>query len=243
MSERHSVVTANCEFGRFVREGGIEQFGDVDVMLMQEVQPERDRLRDYLKDTNLEVAVASTGLHLAILVNRRLSVQGAREAVVQVHPLKDHMLAQRGKLKDRCRDRGVVRAQVEGVEYVSMHAPVPIFHNIREVFLKRTAHELAPITNQLIVGGDMNHWPGPRAADRRFADELGLERLDIADKDTYHTKKSSGFGQKVMGRPRFLDGQLDSVYYRDVQLVVDSERVVEIPSDHSAIYAEFVIDE
>jgi endonuclease/exonuclease/phosphatase family metal-dependent hydrolase len=250
-SRRLSVVTANAEFGRFIREGGVEQFAETDVLLMQEVDEDRDNLSEILSESGLEIAIASRGLGLAIAVSRRLNVVSTNVTMILRQGFMKEFIANASggdsKLATRLRSRGLLTAEVEldgrQISVATSHPPVPILLNRRKEHVRGLSRELTTIKGPLIFGADMNHWPEPRLVDATMQHLTGLERVDIGSEPTFHIRKSASQFFELIGHPRIFDGQLDSLYYRGVGIVDASSEVVDIPSDHSAVYAEFNINE
>lgn len=97
-------------------------------------------------------------------------------------------------------------------------------------------------TPRLIVGGDMNHYPGPQGVDFAVQQAAGLDRLPLAE-PTWLIEGSrhewiAKIGSLVTGRSlASFDAELDAMLYRGLELVSASAMTVE--SDHKAIVAEF----
>lgn len=239
--------------GRLLRtQNGLGPVADADILLMQEVHPERDGLEEALaQQTDLRIAVAAPELGLAIAAKDSVSVSTANTDILQERgPLGRGLvrLEAYGKPASfRTRARGVLAihaatAAGTALTVATTHPIVPLKFRSRNEQVRRLGEKLQTHSGNLIVGGDMNHWPGPRRADRQMYLAAGVQPVDLQDEHTYRIEDSRhAWLGRIAGKHIPFNGQLDAVLFRGDALQVDSVQVADVASDHRAIIARFVV--
>jgi len=271
MSREITVATANTKLGHMVHtDGGLEPVAGVDVLLIQEVHPERDDLeKRLLRETDLELAVAAGGLGLAIAVNRHLTITSTDEVhFVERGRFSRFAVCHLGEENIsafRLRARGVLSATVEidqqAVEFIDVHAPVAFYPPGRRLYNRKFADMMSclPSDHPIIVGGDWNSWPRPSRRDHEMWESAGLNHVDIGGVTTYSVKGTifdnissriqqlAPIAERAGIDPAYFswDGELDALLYRNpddgVDIEVVQSRVVPTASDHGAIEATFAL--
>lgn len=263
------VATANTKLGHMVRtDGGLEPVAGVDILLLQEVHAERDDLESRLRaETDLELAVSSGGLGLAIAVNRNLPVTSSDEVQFVKRGRFSRFavchLGQENIAAFRLRARGVLSATVElsdkAVEFVDIHAPVAFYPPGRRLYNRKFAEMMSslPFDHPIIVGGDWNSWPRASRHDAEIRERASLLTVDLQGQNTFHTdgtifenisrriERLAPLAEHVGIDPAYFswDGELDALLYRNAAngagLEVVQSNVVPTASDHGAIEATF----
>ncbi len=251
-NETIQIVTANAHEGRFVSSGGLAEFADVDVMMLQEVHPDRDDLEHHLQqETDLRLVIASDAMRLAVAIHKDRKILDTHKIPIQsagfvVNGLRS-TLSSDNRIVRRFRDRGLLGVSLDfdrsPVSAVTSHVNVAARPLKRAHHLEQTPAALDTIKGSLIFGGDMNHWPGPRGMDERMREHANLLRVPLAD-PTWVSHESNP-QQRMLGAvlDRFdasLDAEMDAMFWRnDGSIALEDAAVVPIASDHRAIVATF----
>ena len=163
----------------------------------------------------------------------------------QAGSIERTLLARFSKQQLEYSDLGVLAARLETSEGLRLtvattHLPVVTSFRQRARFLAALPGELAdPFYDEsLILGGDMNHWPGPKRADLAFRRTAALTAVDLTGEVTWPSRRTSEAGRI---RGRLLGGQLDDIVYRGSDLSVTHRHIVDIASDHRAVVVTFAI--
>lgn len=248
-----TVATANTQLGRAVRTpGGLEGVIDVDALLLQEVDSDRDDLETFFnKETDLSV-IAAESLGLAIALNKNHDVERVKEHFIQ-SATKSYLLPKISKhskaLSIRMRDRGVLEVRTtvnqRGISLLTTHPQKPLRPKSRAEHLKKLPSIIGGVPDIAILGADMNHWPQPSESDEQMRIDACMKRAQINKKATWHPEKSR---QKSVAwlLAKFgitYSGQLDAILYHDSKFKLDglTAEVIDIESDHSALKATFPI--
>ena len=269
MSQEFTVATANTKLGHMVRiNGGLEPVADVDVLLLQEVHPDRDDLESRLHtETDLELAISAGGLGLAIAVHKDLPITGTDEArFIERGRFSRFAVCHLGEENIagfRMRARGVLSATVEldeqSVEFMSVHAPVAFYPPGRRLYNQRFADMMSslPPDHPIIVGGDWNSWPRASRHDKEIRERASLLTVDLQGQSTFCTdgtifenisngiQRLAPLAERAGIDPAYFswDGELDALLYRNsddgVDIEVVQSEVVPTLSDHGAILATF----
>lgn len=251
MAEIITVATANTHMGRMVRDpDGLTPFVNVDVLLMQEVHPERDNIERRLSEETDMRLVHSIGEYgLAIAARNNFDVQSISGIALQERPkLLQAVFSAGGESSItafRLRARGMLRVMLatpkgNSLSVATTHPTVPVLPLSRSRQVTRLGEVLSNFDGPFIIGGDMNHWPGPRDVDVEMCERAGLRRVDLDGETTYRIEDSN---HSWMGRVAFLrdraGGELDAMLYKGGSLALMSSNVVDIASDHRAIISNF----
>ncbi len=249
-----TVATANTFFGRTVRAyDGFKPFTNADILLLQEVYtPIVDSLKQHLQQAGFDLIHAGGhfGLAMALRSSNGVSLMPGtvRESVLQhVSKFGIALAKHYSRQKLEYSDRGVLAATfvtAGGIKFTiaTTHLPVMTAPRKRAQFLIRLADELRnPYYNDpLILTGDMNHYPGPRSVDHAFWKIANMVAVDMQGKPTWPSK-STGALERKLGR--FYAGQLDNVLYRGQGIESVDTQVIDVISDHRAVFANFRLSE
>lgn len=245
-----TIGTANTYLGKMLKDPeGLKAFADVDVLLLQEVDPVAEQIDDLLAETDFRLAQISVGVGLAILHQETVTPVptplGDSLSLLEITPgwqrdllqrFRDHPLQTVG--------RGTLEARFlteDGNEITAVtgHANVPVRFRQRAEYIRKLPDVMATVRGAAILGMDANSWPGPREVDYEMVAASGLERVNIGDEHTYTSANSR---HRWMGRLGInIEGQLDTMMFTPQQLQVTASEVRYIPSsDHRAIVTQFL---
>lgn len=258
MSETFTVATANTHEGRMLRDAdGLAPFtdGGVDTLLMQEVlgvdQPD---LEARLLQDNYTLAHFDRPSGLAIAVNRDSAFQtqeGSERTEVLQAAEKIGEVARRLNIDmaNRLRQRGLIAVKLASAESTVTVATTHPIVFVRALARAKQVGAIGEVLDDeyyrddpLVVGGDMNHYPGPRKVDLRMHAATGLTAVEF-DEATWRIAGSrhhwlAAIGSRVTGREiDSFDAELDAILYRG--LVAGKNSVVDITSDHRAAISDF----
>lgn len=217
---------------------------------MQETHPERDNIEDRLaRETDLRLIHSAGGYGLAIAARKDFDIKSKSQTTLQERSRLFNAVCNIGGENSmtayRLRARGMLQATLttpDGYVFTAAttHPTVPVKPYTRTKQIKRLGEELENIDGPFIIGGDMNHWPGPRVADLRMCELAGLQRTDLQGETTYRIEDSnhSWIGRIAFVRSRAA-GELDALLYKGDSLAIIGSRVIDIASDHRAIIANF----
>ncbi len=253
-SRRLVVATLNTYFGRAVVEGrGLGPVADADVLLMQELfDPAASDLETMLREQGFELLAAGGHFGLALALRSTSAFSSAaepvRSTVLQpVGSVERTLITRFAKQQSEYADLGVLAAHLDSPEgrqltIAATHLPVVTSFRQRARFLSQLPTELAdPFYDGLLVlGGDMNHYPGPLKADLAFRRAAELTAIDMRGAITWPSRRTSHLGRKLN---RLLGGQLDDILYRGADVEFVDKEVVDIASDHRAVIATFAIND
>jgi len=231
-----------------------------DVLLLQEVVTPLDETAERLAAMGFVVAHAASDMGLAIAVRRDsgLSVVEGSEATTELQPkIRTPSTFKRAapKLSKRFRARGMISVGLHDDEtdkeivVATTHPVVPVRFRSRAKQVRRLADTLGHerYASGVILGGDMNHYPGPRAVDQLLETAAGMTRVEIGAEPTWRmvgskSERLGRFAAFVARRPvESLDGQLDALFYRG-DMALEGFSVEDVASDHRAIVAQFSLD-
>lgn len=254
-----TFATANTHESRMLKHpDGLEPFVEknTDVILLQEVLGIKSSdLENRLSDSGFRLVGYDTDLGLAIAVSNDSNievVQGKTDSTL-IHKTtatekalrlfqNTHRLRERGML-------GVGLIEPTGHEFMAVTTHPIVF--IRAISRYKQIKALGQALNypvykneRVVIGGDMNHYPSPRAVDISFQQEAGLSRV-LLDRSTWCIEGSrhewmARIGSLVTGKAMAdFDAELDTILYRGLTAVDSS--VIDIESDHRAIVARLKI--
>lgn len=222
---------------------GLEAFRDVDILMLQEVDPVADQIEELIAHSDFRLACIEKGVGLAILNRPTVTVLDYKLTLLQKTPAYQRWILQKFREHPlQTVGRGVLAcrfATPDGNELTAVtgHANVPVKPIRRLKYINRLPGVMANIYGPAVLAGDMNHWPGPRGVDHRMVECAGLSRVDIGNKPTY---VSAGSQHAWMGKLGInIEGQFDTMIYTPKLLHVIRQEVRDIPSDHRAIVTEF----
>lgn len=246
-------MTTNTHEGRFIESGGLADFCDVDVLMLQEIDANRDRLEERLhRQTGLRLAAYSHNKRLAIAIRQDIEVADIGEhdiPTAQFNLPLTEQISSDSRLSRRLRGRGLLAVTTTVGEhspvFVTTHPIVPVLTKKREAHLRAIPSIIDKIgADVLVLGGDMNHWPRPTSVDEAMSRDADLNRVYIGDIPTWEASKSTPL-HRILGRSLesvglSIDGQLDSIYWsgRESMRLLGSE-VLNVASDHNAVRADF----
>jgi len=256
-SEHIIIATANVHFGDAIRlDGGLDSLRDLapDILMLQEVTNSADELVRQLKKDGYDLIhfAPEYGLAIAIHASSKLSVvpNSTRTYELQKMSAIEYRMAQRfAKLPHKMNAHGLqmVRFEAEDGQILTVantRTTVSSNRFDRRKQVARMGELFEPILQDaLIVGGDMNHFPGPQRADIKMCQKAGLRRVDLASEPTWHARNSKLYRKiaRLRRKPiEELHGELDALLYRG-ELELASVKVVDILSDHRAIVGEFAL--
>ncbi len=241
------VGTANTYLGKVLEDSrGLEPLADADILLLQEVDPVADRIDDLVRASDFRVSRIEQGTGLAILHRDTVSLTAASTSLLQRTPVFQRRIMQVFREHDlKTIGRGTAQAEFEtsdstALTVVSAHANVPVRRGLRREYLRLLSKHMRAINGPVVLGGDMNHWPGPHKGDKEMATAAGLERVDIGDQPTYTdvNSKHAWIGRASLGLID-VNAQLDSMLFTPEHLEVQNAEVRDIASDHRAIVTTF----
>lgn len=251
MSEKITVATANTHMGQAVREvGGLGLLGNVDILLLQEVNlptPQLERRID--KELGLNLAAFSQEFGLAIAVNPDYDISPPWAETLQPRgPIGRKLLEKGGFMPTsqfRTRARGFLSVTVDTVQdnqlnVVTAHPTVPLKYRSRQRQISNMMGYFSGVQGPVLAGADYNYWPKPNRADRQTQSLAHFNAVEL-DGPTFNMSRTryaivgSALG-KLGINP---NGQLDAMLYRG-NIRPTEVKLVDIPSDHKAIVATFV---
>lgn len=258
MPRLFSIATANTHESRALKEqNGLKPVAETgaDVLLLQEVLQISDgQLKYVLESYGYEVVSADTSVGLVTakkIDSPDIWITDSVEYTIHQPGAYEGLAKRLQPRSNRMRSRGLHMASfVIGTSECVIANTHPI---IFPRFMSRSRQVRAigrilgnecPDAENLILAGDMNHYPGPRTVDLRMQHDLGLDRAQFQEKSwpvrgSVHEKYIK-VGAKILGRPlEAFDAQLDAVLHRGVT-VVDT-RTVDFSSDHKAQFVSFSI--
>jgi endonuclease/exonuclease/phosphatase family metal-dependent hydrolase len=246
--EQITLASVNTHFARALRTaGGLGEAATADILLLQElydVQPS-----DKTALINLGFSVISLQAHsgLGIAYREKSHVHPTEDVV------RDRVLQPAGRFgiwgaqrfADRpldYTDHGILAAKFMskgGSKFTVavVHAPVVTSPFRRRHFLRNLSNELTDpyYSEQLILAGDMNHYPQQHRIDRVFQERAGLSLVRLAA-PTWPSRYA-GWLERFIGACR--PGTLDDVMYRGHGLSAQKGDTYDLQSDHRAILATF----
>lgn len=259
LMSRITIATANTHYGRMLCEpGGFAAVQHADVLLMQEVAGLPEDAAANLQKAGFELQHASPDMGLAIAVHvdsEYVPVEGSEftdEIQAANRKLQTLVERHRPSLAHRFRARGLIALKLAS-SYNDAHVTVATTHPIVPLRFRARAAQVRAMGGLLgqeyfegpfVLGGDMNHYPGPNKVDREVAVDAGLARVDLGDTPTWRIRGSNnewlGWMMSSIGGQSIdsFDGQLDTLLYRGAVERVWSS-VEDISSDHRAIVADF----
>lgn len=258
VSEQIAVATANTHFGDAIRfGGGLDALRTYkpDILLLQEVTNSADELVRQLGRANYRLVhfAAEFGLAIALRANAKLSAvpHPARTFQLQKMGPIEYKLAQRfAKSPHRMHAHGMLAAQfatAQGQRITVVTARTTVAANriarSRQIAKMGKLLEAPYFSGAVIVGGDMNHFPGPQPADTKMQQNAGLQRVELGAQPTWRAPTTKLY--RMLARARRqplanLRAQLDALLYRGA-LVLTDVRLANIPSDHRAIIGWFAL--
>lgn len=252
------VATANTYESRMLYYShGLKPFleNGVDVLLMQEVL---SIPREYLEERlardgySLTLFDEATGLAIATYQDSlyRPEQDSVRSDEIQRAERAGEFMRKKGlPLGNRLRQRGMIATRLTDGHHkltvVTSHPIIFLRAHARAKQVKNISTRLQDPWYQeapLILGGDMNHYPGPRQVDRRMYEATGLSMVEIIE-PTWRIRGSkhewlAAIGSSVLRKSmEDFDAQLDALLYRDLEVCDTS--VIDIVSDHRAVIATF----
>jgi len=229
-SENITVATANAQRGHMIRSAdGLSPFRNTDVLLLSEVKPRRDNLKENLEKGGFQLAYADN-LDLAIAVKEGYKVISAKEyPLTRNGPFKRFLATNRmGRLFGL---RNMIVAEIETptgekIKTATLHPVTKPFNRARREQVKAMGRILENFDDDelLVIGADFNHRPGPEKADIQVREQNKLSSVDLQGKETFIYR---------------LRGQLDDMLYRGKGIQSVNTEVVDIQSDHRAIITTF----
>lgn len=251
-ASRLVVATVNTYFGRTIKTArGLAPLVHADVIMLQELySPDGYGIETSLQSVGFDLVAAEghSGLGIAVRSDSAYRYAGdpVRSTVLEQAGRAERALLSRFSREPlEYADLGVLAAQLEGpgesrVVAATTHLPVVTAFRQRARFLSRLPLELADpyYDGQLVLTGDMNHWPGPRKADLEFRRRAGLAAVDLGQEITWPSRKTDR-AERTLNR--VLGGQLDDILYRRDAMTCVEREVVHVASDHRAIVATFTI--
>ncbi|HTE22431.1 MAG TPA: hypothetical protein VK674_05325 [Candidatus Limnocylindria bacterium] len=257
-----TVASANTHFGRLLTsEKGLEPLSEADVLLLQEVTHKGYDLCKELARASYKVvhAVGACGLAIALHEDSNFGVvEGSqREDVLQAPGAMARQLVKRvPTMFAHCLwQRSVIAAKLKGPDgqkltAAATHLVIPLRSHGREAQVTRMGEVLRHpyYDGPLILGGDMNHYPGPQAVDLKMREISNLREVDTNGEPTWRMRSSKqqwwGTAKGALQRETLdaYDGQLDDMLYRGDGLVPQGKaKVVDVESDHRAVIARFLV--
>lgn len=228
--ENITIATANAQRGHMIRStNGLIPFKDVDVLLLNEVKPRRDNLKENLEKVGFRLGY-SDNLDLAIAVREGYKVISAKEYPLTKAGVFKRFLAtnRMGRLFGL---RNMIVAEIEtptGERFkaVTLHPVTKPFNRARNRQVEAMGKILENFDSEepIVIGADFNHRPGPEKTDIKVRKQNNLSSVGLGGKETFIYR---------------LRGQLDDMLYRGRGIKPLNTRVVDIQSDHRAIISTF----
>lgn len=257
------IATLNTQIGRTLKSAhGLRIFAkhQVDVLLLQEVFGMDEVLvRQVLHLEGYELIAFNRPTGLAIALRSSSSFAVPNNSVA-IHILQDSgrltkVIARHAHIPEHhIRARGVLTATLltapgQKVTVATTHPAVFIRHRSRAAHLQSLQHHLADTysaSQPLILGADMNHYPGPGNSDVMFRTinqltEVPLNEATWLIAGTKYERLARLASQLNHQPMRAYDGRLDTILFRGIGLQHIKTTVVPIESDHRAIISYFSI--
>lgn len=255
-----TAATANIHFGDSIRlNGGLDALRTYapDVLLLQEVTNPLNELVRQLGKANYGLIdfAPEFGLAIALRLNSNFSAipNSIKAYELQKMSSIEYRLAQRfARHSHKMIAHGMQALQLKAqhgssLTVVNTRTTVSSNRIGRAVQITRMGNELTKpyYAGALIVGGDMNHFPGPQWIDRNMHKKTGLKQVDLGGEPTWRARNSRLY--RTIARTRrqpleTLQAQLDTLLYRGEIEPVDT-KIVDILSDHRAIVGRFALHE
>lgn len=257
MNRTITVATVNTHEARMLRDtNGLVPFSkvDTDFLLMQEVlRISHQDLEARLGRDGFGIAHFDSETGLAIALSHRSKfhpAQGSARTDTLTEPTAFSRWSTRdgGRFSTRLRRRGLI-----AVKAASGDSVVTVANTHPIIFLRALARakQISKIGElimgdyygdyPLILGGDMNHYPGPHLVDRELMLGAGLKSVQL-DQPTWRIRGSkhewaARVASRVYGKSiDEFDAVLDAILYRG--LTVDSVKTAAVASDHDAVIAK-----
>ncbi len=254
------VATANVHESRTLNDpDGLTPFVNeqVDVLLMQEVLGyEEFEIARRLEKDNFALVHCVGEMGLAIALNR--------ESAIVLESLNETVLHQPGKVErfikklepkssNHLRRRGMiavglVTSDEQPLVVATTHPIVFVRSGARKKQVTKMGETLMTDSfyeqPRVIVGGDMNHYPGPRQVDIDAQASAGFSRVE-PNEATWCIRGSrhewmARIGSLLTRRElESFDAELDAILYKGVKPLDSS--VIDIQSDHKAVVANFLL--
>lgn len=256
-----TVATANTHWGRAVQvSDGLQSLSKVDILLLQEVGGfQKKTLEKQLGKVNFRLMCSAPQFGLAIAIRQKSPLVYIPNSTTQ------HRLAKMSFLERKIvqtithnapafTERGMLSAQVktpEGFQFTvaTAHPTTPIStlpkarHRQIVTLQKLLGKKYANMP--LILGGDMNHYRGPRAVDLKMHTLANLTPIELGIEPTWYVRGSKqekilALAARVLRQPLdIFNGQHDIILYRKKHFTPTKVEVRDIYSDHRAVIAVF----
>jgi len=229
-SENITIATANAQRGHMIRSSnGLTPFRNVNVLLLSEVKPRRDNLKENL---------AKDGFHLAYTDNLDLAIavrDGYKVLSAQEYPLTSDSTFKRFLASNRMGRlwglRNMIVAEIETptgeiIKTATLH-PVPrAFEHARRKQVMAMGKIIGNFDDKelLVIGADFNHYPNPGKTDLNVREQNNLSSVGLNGKSTFNYR---------------FRGQLDDMLYRGAGIKPVKTELVDVHSDHKAIITTF----
>ncbi len=250
------IATANVHFGDAIRvDGGLESLRPYqpDILLLQEVTNTAEELKRQLSKAGYSLIHFASNFGLAIAVRVGSGLQAVPDSA------RTHQLQKMGYIEYKWAQRFAKyphQMDAHGMQAVKFKTPsgqvVTVVNTRTTVSSNRIARK-RQVTNMgieladpyyaglLVVGGDMNHFPGPGRIDRVMRQKAGLKQVDLGNQPTWRARNSKLYRTIARVRRQPLESlyaQLDTLLYRGGCELIEI-KVVDILSDHRAIVGKF----
>ncbi len=256
------IATLNTQTGRTLKEpNGLRIFTErrVDVLLLQEVFGMDEvlvRQALQLEGYGLIAFNRPTGLAIAL--------RNDSSFTVDAHSIASHILQDSSRLtkaiahhahipEHHIRAHGVITVTLQttsgqAVTIATTHPAVFIRRRSRVAHLQSLQHHLATYDSRqpLILGADMNHYPGPGSPDVTFRTTTQLTEVPLSEATWLIAGTKYEQLARIASKLRHqsveaYNGRLDAILFRGVGLRHIKTTVVPIASDHRAIIAYFSV--
>ena len=259
-----TVATANTYFGQLINTpDGLASFSSVDILLLQEVFNLQDNdLSPVLQKAGFTLLHAAPQFGLAIAYRQSplhtpLSESIREFSLAKLTNIERHVIEKATRTPLTPNERGLITCKVRygnGQHFIiaTTHPTTPISIKSRARYrqVKKLWHILATNFSDmpLIIGGDMNHYPGPRKIDKAFHAAMQLTPVEIGQEPTWRVQGSKQ--EKLLSLAARLlqkeindfDGQHDTILYTTRAISSRHSKVVDIASDHRAIIADLQLN-
>lgn len=255
--KRLIIATANTQFSRMLlTPNGLAPFKGVDVLTLQEVVEPEDTIKKILAKAGFQTIHAAAKFGLVIAVRSQSKIKLVRGTI------KECSLQKMGRLETQLvrrsigrvhqfNERGLLAIKLitpEGQRFTvaTTHPTVPILPRARRTQINNIRDLLQEdyFESQLILTGDMNHYPRPKAVDQKLRLQASLLAVDLHGEPTWYARGSEQEKYlRIAARLRrrqieAYNGQHDSILYRG-SLKPSNTKVIDIASDHRAIITSF----
>ena len=226
------------------------------MLLLQELLGwDQQRAEDRLVADGYRLANFDSEIGLAIAVSdsltNRSTIDGQMTIQINTPSAAESTLKAFTKGSHRLRKRGLMAARLT----VGHADPIYLANTHPIIFLRaksrgQQVRAVSAVLSSdpfgdmpLIVGGDFNHYPSPRAVDIAMQSQLQLNRANL-DRKSWPIRGSkhewmAQIGSLVTRNLDSFDADLDAILFRGVEEVRTA--VIDIESDHRAIVTEFTI--